>query len=94
MNDRESLWSRVILSLYGSVVVSNSGVRLLGNNRRVSGWWREILSMGAGEDGSSFWGSLERKVGDGSDILFWEHMWAGDNSLRAAFPRLHALLCE
>lgn len=59
-------------------MVSNCGVRLLDNNRRVSGWWREILGIGVGERGIWFWGNLERKIGDESDILFFDEAWVGD----------------
>jgi len=32
-----------------------------------------------------------RKVGDGTDTLFWSHRWLGGSALSERFPRLYEL---
>ena len=67
--DRGGLWYRVFVARYGEEVG-----RLEVGGRSVSIWWREIAKIrdGIGVDGGgSFADRVERRVGDGSDTLFW-----------------------
>lgn len=68
--NRESLWGRVIHSLYGRVLVGEEGIRLSGNSRRVSSWWKGIVDLGSGEGGKWFWDNIEKVIGDGGIHCF------------------------
>ncbi|CAJ2644025.1 unnamed protein product [Trifolium pratense] len=87
--DREGLWFRVLVARYGL-----EGGRLCEGGRRGSVWWREIVRIREGEGelgGSWFWEHVSRRVGDGSDTLFWTDPWLDGISLKERFGRLFAL---
>ncbi|PNX58434.1 DNA-directed RNA polymerase, partial [Trifolium pratense] len=87
--DREGLWFRVLAARYG---VEGGGLRVGGRSRSV--WWREIARIreGDGESGGSWFGEhVLRRVGDGSDTLFWTDPWLDGSSLRERFGRLFEL---
>ncbi|PNX81962.1 cytochrome p450, partial [Trifolium pratense] len=88
--DREGLWFRVLAARYGV-----EGGRLRVGGRRGSLWWREIASIreGGGESGGRWFGDhVVRRVGDGSDTLFWTDSWMDGTPLCERFGRLFALV--
>ncbi|CAJ2658361.1 unnamed protein product [Trifolium pratense] len=87
--DREGLWYRVLVARYGV-----EGGRLREGGQRGSVWWRELARIreGVGESGGSWFGEhVLRRVGDGSDTLFWTDPWLDGVSLRERFGRLFVL---
>jgi len=57
-------------------------------------WWQEVgrIQDGDGVIGDGWFGhSVMRKVGDGSETLFWTHRWIGGVPLSVRFPRLFDL---
>ncbi|GAU46442.1 hypothetical protein TSUD_402090 [Trifolium subterraneum] len=62
--------------------------------RRGSSWWREILRIrdnGGGTAGAWFGECISKKVGDGSDTLFWTDPWVYGIPLCERFGRLFDL---
>ncbi|PNX64457.1 ribonuclease H, partial [Trifolium pratense] len=87
--DREGLWFRVLAARYGV-----EGGRVRDGGRCGSLWWREIVSIreGGGESGGRWFGDhVVRRVGDGSDTLFWTDPWLDGTPLCERFGRLFAL---
>ncbi|PNX91700.1 kinesin-like protein, partial [Trifolium pratense] len=87
--DREGLWFRVLAARYGV-----EGGRLRDGGRRGSSWWREIARIreGVGEPGGRWFGEhVVRRVGDGSDTLFWTDPWLDETPLCERFGRLYVL---
>ena len=88
--DREGLWYLVLVARYGEV-----GGRLGG--RSCSSWWQEVGRIRNGDGGVGgrwFSDSVSRKVGDGTDTLFWYHIWCGGVPLRERFSRLFELAVD
>ncbi|XP_045791342.1 uncharacterized protein LOC123886049 [Trifolium pratense] len=87
--DREGLWFRVLVARYGL-----EGGSLRAGGQRGSVWWRELVRIreGVGEPGGSWFSEhVSRRVGDGSDTLFWTDPWLDGISLRERFGRLFEL---
>ncbi|XP_045815654.1 uncharacterized protein LOC123908955 [Trifolium pratense] len=87
--DREGLWFRVLTARYG---VEDG--RLCEGGQRGSVWWRDIVRIreGEGELGGTWFGEhVVRRVGDGSDTLFWTDPWLDGIPLRERFGRLFSL---
>ncbi|MCI26088.1 receptor-like kinase, partial [Trifolium medium] len=87
--DREGVWFRVLAARYGV-----EGGRLRDGGRRGSSWWREIASImeGGGEPGGRWFGEqVSRRVGDGSDTLFWTDPWVDGTPLCERFGSLFVL---
>ncbi|PNX84965.1 receptor-like kinase [Trifolium pratense] len=83
------MWFRVLAARYGV-----EGGRLRDGGRHGSVWWREIASIregGEGSGGNWFGDHVVKRVGDGSDTLFWIDPWLGETPLRERFGRLLAL---
>ncbi|PNX58814.1 receptor-like kinase, partial [Trifolium pratense] len=62
--------------------------------RKGSLWWRDIARIreGGGEPGGSWFGDhVVRRVGDGSDTLFWTDPWLDGCPLCERFGRLFSL---
>jgi len=69
--DREGLWYRVLTTRYGV-----EDVRLEVGGWSCSSWWRELVKIKDGGDGSAegwFDGCVASRVGDGTDTLFWHN---------------------
>ncbi|CAJ2662943.1 unnamed protein product [Trifolium pratense] len=75
--DREGLWFRVLVAMYGL-----EGGSLRAGGQKGSVWWREIERIRE---------HVSRRVGDGSDTLFWTDPWLDGISLRERFGRLFEL---
>ncbi|GAU16302.1 hypothetical protein TSUD_299340 [Trifolium subterraneum] len=87
--DREGLWYRVLAARYG---VERG--RLRDGGRRGSSWWREIARIrdsGGGIGVAWFGEGISKKVGDGSDTLFWSDFWVDGIPLCERFWRLFYL---
>ncbi|CAJ2672661.1 unnamed protein product [Trifolium pratense] len=87
--DREGLWYRVLVARYGV-----EGGRLREGGQRGSVWWREVARIreGVGESEGSWFGEhVLRRVGNGSDTLFWTDPWVDGISMRERFGRLFVL---
>jgi len=84
--DRDGLWYRVLVARYGEVCG-----RLEDGGRSCSPWWREVGRIRDG--GGWFQECVTKKVGDGSDTLFWLDKWVGSVPLCVRFRRLFEL-CE
>ncbi|CAJ2632912.1 unnamed protein product [Trifolium pratense] len=87
--DREGLWFRVLAARYGV-----EGGRLRDGGRRGSSWWREIARIreGVDESGGRWFGEhVVRRVGDGSDTLFWTDPWLDEIPSCERFGRLYVL---
>ncbi|GAU27570.1 hypothetical protein TSUD_30020 [Trifolium subterraneum] len=59
-----------------------------------SSWWREIVQIrdnGGGIGGAWFGEYISKKVGDGSDTLFWTDPWVDETHLSERFGRLFDL---
>jgi len=83
LEDRESLWFRVLSARYGVV----EG-RLREGGREASDWWRVVSGLGRE---LSFSDHVSRYVGNGRSTLFWTDVWCGGVSFRARFSRLFEL---
>ncbi|KAK2370537.1 hypothetical protein QL285_083581 [Trifolium repens] len=87
--DRGGLWFRVLAARYGL-----EGGRVRTGGRVGSAWWREIVRIrdgGSGLRDGWFGESVTRKVGDGSETLFWTDPWLGGTPLCERFGRLFDL---
>ncbi|CAJ2636137.1 unnamed protein product [Trifolium pratense] len=83
----------VMVSGVGSSVWVEGG-RLRDGGRRGSSWWREIARIREGVDESGgrwFREHVVRRVGDGSDTLFWTDPWLDETPLCERFGRLYVL---
>jgi len=83
LEDRESLWFRVLSARYGV----EEG-RLRGGGHEASDWWRVVSSLGRE---LSFSDHVSRYVGNGRNTLFWSDVWWGGVSFRVRFSRLFNL---
>ncbi|GAU27940.1 hypothetical protein TSUD_146550 [Trifolium subterraneum] len=94
--DREGLWYRVLVARYG---VERG--RLRDGGRRGSSWWREIARIrdnGGGIGGAWSGECIVKKVGDGTDTLFWSDPWVDGIPLgrrfRCLFDLAETQLCS
>lgn len=67
---KESLWVRVISSLHGNLFWGEEGIFSEGRESRWSSWWRNIVSLGRGENSRWFRENLEKSIGDGGGTCF------------------------
>ncbi|GAU51172.1 hypothetical protein TSUD_412070 [Trifolium subterraneum] len=83
------MWYRVLVARYGE-----EAGRLAVGGRRGSAWWREVSRIRDGEDAVGrgwFAESVERRVGNGADTLFWSDPWLEGVPLCVRFRRLFDL---
>jgi len=83
LEDRDSLWFRVLSARYGI----DEG-RLRGGGREASEWWRVVHSLSRER---WFTDHVNRGVGNGGMTLFWSDVWCGTVSFRVRFSRLFEL---
>ncbi|XP_058786092.1 uncharacterized protein LOC131660788 [Vicia villosa] len=77
---------------------SNPKIKVLANNgdfvsKDDSIWWRDVMTNkinigGMEERFSSF---VKCGVGNGNNILFWDSIWLGNQTIRSSFPDLYDL---
>ena len=87
--DRSGFWYRILVTRYGEV-----GGRLEVGGRSCSSWWREVARIrdGGGDVGGGWFGEcVSKKLGDGSDTLFWFDKWEESTTLCVRYPPLFAL---
>ncbi|XP_071729375.1 uncharacterized protein [Rutidosis leptorrhynchoides] len=90
-SSQNSLWSKVITSVYGSDRgLGSSNISL---SPGCSSTWAHIIKAGSKIDdmGISFISSFSKELGDDSTINFWTDIWVGTTTLREKFGRLYAL---
>ncbi|GAU32127.1 hypothetical protein TSUD_218780 [Trifolium subterraneum] len=83
--DRGGMWYRLLAAGYGEVG---------GGGRRGSAWWREVSRIQDGEGAIGrawFEESIERRVRNGVDTLFWSDPWLGGVPLNTRYRRLFDL---
>nr|GEX13695.1 RNA-directed DNA polymerase, eukaryota [Tanacetum cinerariifolium] len=80
-----SLWFRVIKAIHGPLLDSHS--------IHSSSIWSSIIKeiQVLKSKGIDFLDHCLKRVGDGSDTLFWVDRWKGGKPFRDTFPRLFAL---
>ena len=83
LEDRDSLWFRVLSAWYG---MDEGWLR--GGGREASDWWRVVHSLSRE---SWFSDHVSRSVGNGRTTLFWSDVWCGRVSFRVRFNRLFEL---
>ncbi|GJR97831.1 RNA-directed DNA polymerase, eukaryota, reverse transcriptase zinc-binding domain protein [Tanacetum coccineum] len=85
-----SLWARVIKSIYGDDGGLRDGGDRVVNSR---GTWSSIIKVAKEIDrlGIEFTSSFGRKLGNGESIHFWVDKWVGNYKLCDRFPRLFRL---
>ncbi|GAU51257.1 hypothetical protein TSUD_98780 [Trifolium subterraneum] len=86
--DKEGLWFRVLGARYGM-----EGGRIRDGGRRGSSWWKDITRIREGGEleGGWFGDNVSKRVGDGSDTLFWTDPWVEGIPLCERFGRLFNL---
>ncbi|XP_071704497.1 uncharacterized protein [Rutidosis leptorrhynchoides] len=89
--DHNSLWVKVITSIYGS----GGGLNLTNNDSvfRGTSTWHNIIKAGTTLDsmGLEFSTSFIKELGNGNSVKFWQDEWIGDFKLMDQFSRLYAL---
>ncbi|XP_057810311.1 uncharacterized protein LOC131024792 [Salvia miltiorrhiza] len=91
LQERESLWARVVRSIFGEVEWGEEGRLRLGKRHPKGGWWPKIVEGCGGSSENWFVQNLSRLMGDGFDTKFWGDRWVGQKPLRFVFPRLFQL---
>ncbi|XP_071713233.1 uncharacterized protein [Rutidosis leptorrhynchoides] len=89
--ETDSLWVKVISSIYGS-----SGGLVCGDNLPCYAYksvWSNIIATGRSIDclGLSFRSSFTKVIGDGAATAFWDDTWLGEVALKDRFKRLARL---
>lgn len=87
LEEKESLWVKVIESKYGSLGKRGVG----GESAWASIWWRDICRLFWGVGGVGLRGDFSRELGDGRDTVFWDDLWVDGECLKEKFPRLFRL---
>ncbi|XP_071715009.1 uncharacterized protein [Rutidosis leptorrhynchoides] len=92
--ETESLWVKIIKSIYGRD--GGLGQTSTINNNIRGTVWRNIISIGPDlfNIGLYINSLFEKELGDGRDTLFWKDMWVGNFSLKDIIPRLFRLECK
>lgn len=54
----------------------------------MSSWWRDIVNITSGINGGWFHEGVERVLGDGMSVYFWENRWVGAEILKMKFLKL------
>lgn len=88
LNEKGSLWVRILESRYGDVWDRGSVGVPRGLNGKISSWWKDVITISVGEQGGWMHENLERQMGDGNSTLFWKDSWIGEAALKDEFPRL------
>ena len=88
ISHKDSLWTKVI-----SVIHGVDGRIGKGHKSGHSSIWLRVVSEfdRMGTQGMDFYCHMTKKIGNGSNTLFWEDIWRGDKKLMHKFPRLYAL---
>ncbi|KAJ9564334.1 hypothetical protein OSB04_000300 [Centaurea solstitialis] len=90
-SESESLWVRVIKSIFGE----DGGLASLDRWKGIgnSSVWGNIVKVGLEVDklGINFSSSFWKSIGDGTESKFWEDYWLKLGSLKDNFPRLFKL---
>lgn len=63
----------------------------MGGSAAEGGWWRKIISLVEGSEGTWFRENLVLNLGEGIEVAFWDGVWAGASMVKDLFPRLYHL---
>ena len=88
ISHKDSLWTKVISAIHGV-----DGQIGKGHKSGHSSIWLRVVSEfdRLATQGMDFYCHMTKKIGNGSNTLFWEDIWRGDKKLMHKFPRLYAL---
>jgi hypothetical protein len=85
----DEVWRSVVVSKYGDGAVGSAKLVVGNFGHGVSAWWRDICRL---DDGDEWFDHVvNKKVGNGRTINFWQDVWAANQSLQVLFPRLFAI---
>ncbi|XP_071708570.1 uncharacterized protein [Rutidosis leptorrhynchoides] len=89
--ETNSLWVKVIQSIYGSNGGLGSGGDLC--YHPTLGTWSNIIDAGnsIADMEIKFKKSFIKQIGNGMETSFWNELWIGNNKLKDAFPRFFRL---
>ncbi|XP_071740916.1 uncharacterized protein [Rutidosis leptorrhynchoides] len=94
LNDDNSLWVRVIKSIYGK----SGGLGIISsvdnfNKNFIGRTWYNIINLGPSLSklGWDFSNSFCKVIGRGNNTKFWLEPWCGPETLKDKFPRLFRL---
>ncbi|XP_071689558.1 uncharacterized protein [Rutidosis leptorrhynchoides] len=89
--ETNAFWVKIIQSIYGR----EGGLGSSPNGRVGVGYspWKDVIKIGMEmtKRGYNFNNSFVRNIDEGSDVLFWEDLWVGEQRLRDKYPRLYHL---
>ncbi|XP_058774883.1 uncharacterized protein LOC131649149 [Vicia villosa] len=91
--DKDAIWRSFIDLRY-----SNPNLKVMANkgdfdSKEDSIWWRDVMSnkINIGGLEVNFSCFVKCGVGNGNDILFWDSIWLGNQTIRSSFPDLYDL---
>lgn len=84
--DLGCLWGRVLRAKYE--IPTHFGDIDMG--RKMSSWWKDIIKLCFEDEGARWFNNgLQRVVGDGRGVVFWQDQRVGQEKLREKYSRLH-----
>ncbi|KAF1892289.1 hypothetical protein Lal_00010753, partial [Lupinus albus] len=83
VSERDSLWCKVLFSKYGLCSNTYIGVGFRSSVAKLSPW--------ESVNNHWFWGSMVRRVGDGSSTKFWYDNWLGSSNIKSRYRRLFSI---
>ncbi|XP_071728713.1 uncharacterized protein [Rutidosis leptorrhynchoides] len=86
--ERDALWVNIIKSIYGREGGLGVASQLSSNSA-----WSHIINLGStfSNIGIMLNQCFVKEIGDGSNTLFWEDLWCGNQHFRDRFSRLYQL---
>ncbi|XP_019418409.1 PREDICTED: uncharacterized protein LOC109329191 [Lupinus angustifolius] len=91
LSSSESLWVKVLRSIYGVEAVVRGGLVDVECFKKGSSWWRDLGCLCNRDNGFNkgwFNEGVRRRVGSGQSTLFWRDIWVGGECLKNCFERL------
>ncbi|XP_019447203.1 PREDICTED: uncharacterized protein LOC109350421 [Lupinus angustifolius] len=91
LSSSESLWVKVLRSIYGVEAVVRGGLVDVECFKKGSSWWRDLGCVCNRDNGFNkgwFNEGVRRRVGSGQSTLFWRDIWVGGECLKNCFERL------
>lgn len=85
------MWKEVLKEKYGSEIGNPSEGAEYNMPSYASKWWKDIMKMDRGGDGSWFNEEGSRKVNNGNTTSFWWTKWRGFTTLKDKYSRLFSI---